>query len=163
MPACMTQCNATVQKEYIQNPHTENTNDLWELKSTPLQLPTSDSHSYVLASVYAESYSPSLRIGTMSGFICARYTIAHLIKQIKNQSKHKKKKKWNEKGYGYSPVRNAIEPKENVIILNDQSLSPQGRHIWIYGNYSPYIIHKSDRTIEDFGIWTTLHPQENVI
>lgn len=26
-------------------------------------------------------------MGTMSGFICARYTIAHLIKQINNQGK----------------------------------------------------------------------------
>lgn len=26
-------------------------------------------------------HSPSLRMGTMRGFICARYTIAHLTKQ----------------------------------------------------------------------------------
>jgi hypothetical protein len=35
--------------------------------------------------LFIQNYSP-LKIGTMSGFICARYTIAHLIKQI-NQAK----------------------------------------------------------------------------
>ena len=28
-----------------------------------------------------EFHSPSLKMGTMSGFICARYTIAHIIQQ----------------------------------------------------------------------------------
>lgn len=31
-------------------------------------------------------HSPSLRMGTMRGFICARYTIAHLTKQKDTRS-----------------------------------------------------------------------------
>jgi len=49
----------------------------------------------------------------MSGFICARYTIAHLIWQMNNQSKQKKKESLmeNKTGHGYLPVRITIETK----------------------------------------------------
>lgn len=61
-------------------------NDSPELKPYSLKQPTCDLYStWGITFVCTKCYSPSLKMGTMRGFICARYTIAHLIQQINNQ------------------------------------------------------------------------------
>jgi len=60
-------------------------------------------------------------MGTMSGFICARYTIAHLIKQINHQGKlnggeEKSKVMHDKTGHDYSQARTTTGTKRKCTI-----------------------------------------------
>jgi hypothetical protein len=55
-----------------------------DIKFSPATNLWSYSLTYKTLHLFTQTYSP-LSIGTMSGFICAKYTIAHLIQQKKDK------------------------------------------------------------------------------